>query len=315
MSAYIASPPVTARKAAPSMAKAMPSPALRGIAQCVDGVQRRQDGRVLRDAEKAEEADTHEPHQHHRAEDAADEAGALPLDREQPDQDDHRDRHHEGRKAGRVDLEALDGLEHRDRRRDRAVAVEESGADQADDEQQARQEPGLAWRAPSSASIAMMPPSPRLSARRIRTAYFTATMSTSDHRISETEPRTASRVQVSASRRGLDGLFQRVEWTRADIAVDNAERAERHGHGSRSCGGAGVIGCKARIHGVPPLFRKPTPDLNRYGNGLTSFGRLLGQPTQGSANPTLELRFVQDHSRRAFLASLQPETSRPALPL
>ncbi|WP_331311999.1 hypothetical protein [Methylobacterium oryzae] len=36
--------------------------------------------------------------------------------------------------------------------------------------------------------MATMPPSPRLSARRISTAYFSDTIRISDHRISETAP-------------------------------------------------------------------------------------------------------------------------------
>ena len=56
----------------------------------------------------------------------------------------------------------------------------------------ARQVPGLASRARSSASMATMPPSPRLSARMIRMAYFTDTTRTSDHRITETAPTTAA---------------------------------------------------------------------------------------------------------------------------
>jgi len=50
------------------------------------------------------------------------------------------------------------------------------------------------WRAWSSASSATMPPSPRLSARRINSAYLIEMMRISAHRISDTTPRTASLV-------------------------------------------------------------------------------------------------------------------------
>ena len=56
--------------------------------------------------------------------------------------------------------------------------------------------PDLAVRAPSSASIATMPPSPRLSARRISTAYFSETIRISDHRISETAPVAAAGIDA-----------------------------------------------------------------------------------------------------------------------
>ena len=46
--------------------------------------------------------------------------------------------------------------------------------------------------ATSSASKAMMPPSPRLSARMIRIAYFTETIRITAHRITESTPSTAS---------------------------------------------------------------------------------------------------------------------------
>jgi hypothetical protein len=76
-----------------------------------------------------------EPGEHHRTKDPADESGALLLHHEQADQDDDGDRHHRRRQRWRIDLQAFDGAEHRNRRRDGAVAVEQRRADQADDEQ------------------------------------------------------------------------------------------------------------------------------------------------------------------------------------
>ena len=64
---------------------------------------------------------------------AADPRRAAPLDHEQHDQDDER---RSGRPHGvqlrRRDLEALDRGQHRDRRRDHAVAVEQRGAEDAE---------------------------------------------------------------------------------------------------------------------------------------------------------------------------------------
>ena len=56
--------------------------------------------------------------------------------------------------------------------------------------------PGFASRARSSASMATIPPSPRLFARRIRIEYLIAMMVISAHRISDTTPNTASGVGV-----------------------------------------------------------------------------------------------------------------------
>ena len=65
----------------------------------------------------------------------ADELRSFALDQEQADQDREADRNDDARELRRIELQAFDRAEHRDRRRDHAVAVEQRGADQADDEQ------------------------------------------------------------------------------------------------------------------------------------------------------------------------------------
>ena len=60
---------------------------------------------------------------------------AQAPDQEQADEDRDRERNDHRRKRGRVDLQAFNGAEHRDSRRDHAIAIEQGGADQADDEQ------------------------------------------------------------------------------------------------------------------------------------------------------------------------------------
>ena len=67
------------------------------------------------DAVDAERGENGEPADHHGSEYPADELRALPLHDEQPDQNHDRDRHHGGRQRRRVDLQAFDGAEHRDR--------------------------------------------------------------------------------------------------------------------------------------------------------------------------------------------------------
>ena len=73
--------------------------------------------------------------EHHRSENLPDEARALLLHDEQPDEDGDGERHDDGRERRRIHLQAFDGAEHGDRRRDRAVAVEQGRADQADDQE------------------------------------------------------------------------------------------------------------------------------------------------------------------------------------
>ena len=96
---------------------------------------------MTRDLERAEQPDRAEPHDDHRAEEAADPAGAALLNSEQQDQQAERQRYH-GRfeRRGR-DLEPLDRAQHRDRRRQDAIAIE-----QREPEQSSREDPAAAAR-------------------------------------------------------------------------------------------------------------------------------------------------------------------------
>jgi hypothetical protein len=76
-----------------------------------------------------------EPADHDRTECPPDKLGALPLYDEQPDQDYNRERHDGRRKRRRVGLQSFDGAEHRDGRRNRAVTIEQGGADEAHHQQ------------------------------------------------------------------------------------------------------------------------------------------------------------------------------------
>ncbi|MGY4420899.1 hypothetical protein ACVWY2_003348 [Bradyrhizobium sp. JR6.1] len=95
-------------------------------------------------------------------------------------------RHHRRRQRGRVDLQAFDRRQRGNGRRDRAVAIEQGGADQADDQQMGAPGAGRRVARREQRHSATMPPSPRLSARRISMAYLTEMMRISAHRISET---------------------------------------------------------------------------------------------------------------------------------
>ena len=95
--------------------------------------QRHQDCGRSRDAGHSEDPDDDEPDQHDRSEQAADERGALALHHEEGDEDDDRNGHHKAIEVWRIHLDALDGAQHRDRGRDRAIAIEQSRADQTDE--------------------------------------------------------------------------------------------------------------------------------------------------------------------------------------
>ena len=99
--------------------------------QAVIGVYRQQDVRLPRDAPDAEHRQDCEPDHHDRPEQSADCRRAAALNDEQRGQQHQRDRNDVGLEERRRDLEPLDGAQHRDRRRDDAVAIEQRGADQA----------------------------------------------------------------------------------------------------------------------------------------------------------------------------------------
>ena len=74
----------------------------------------------------------HEPQRHDRTKGPADAGGALRLDREQRDQDQHRSGNHIRRKRRGGDVQAFQRRQHGYRRRNGPVAVHQRGAEQAD---------------------------------------------------------------------------------------------------------------------------------------------------------------------------------------
>jgi hypothetical protein len=91
---------------------------------------RAQDFGVAHDKRHAGGADRDEPHEHDPAEHHADLVRAEALDPEQRDQDHRRDRHDQIAEPRALLGETFDRAEHGDRRRDHAVAVEQAGAEQ-----------------------------------------------------------------------------------------------------------------------------------------------------------------------------------------
>ena len=155
--------------------------------------------------------------------------GAALLDGEQPDEHEQRDRNDVGLEGGRGDLEALDRRQHRDRRRDRAVAVEERGAEEAQQHQHARARRDRARARSTSAISAMMPPSPLLSARMMKIDVLDRH---DDHQRPEDERQDAEHVVLGDRHRvvrAAEDFLQRVERAGADVAIDDAQRARAQG--------------------------------------------------------------------------------------
>ena len=95
-------------------------------------IDRLQNGRRHHDVASAQQPDDDEPDHHDRTEQRPDALGPPPLDHEQSDQDDQRDRHDEFFEPGRDQLQPFHGRKHRDRRGDDAIAAKQGGADHAE---------------------------------------------------------------------------------------------------------------------------------------------------------------------------------------
>ena len=103
----------------------------RQIVEAVTRIDGRKHRWVLHDAIDAERRDRGEPEEHDRAERAADRGRPERLRREQREQDHGRRRQHVGLQGRRDLLHAFQRREHRNRRRDRAVAINERRAEEA----------------------------------------------------------------------------------------------------------------------------------------------------------------------------------------
>ena len=127
--------PGDAQKYAAEHQKSLQS-AARQIVEAVTRIDGRKDRRVLQDAMDAERRDRRKPEQHDRTERATDRGRPEWLRRKQRQQDRGRRGQHIGLQARRDLLHAFERREHRNRRRDRAVAVNERRAEQANRDDQ-----------------------------------------------------------------------------------------------------------------------------------------------------------------------------------
>jgi hypothetical protein len=108
-------------------------------AQGVQRVQRLQDAGLAQDLHHPQQRQHCKPHQGDGPEETADTAGAALLHREQGEQDHQRQRNHPALELGRDHLQALHRRQYRDGGCDHAVAVEEAGAEDAHEQQDAAQ--------------------------------------------------------------------------------------------------------------------------------------------------------------------------------
>ena len=161
------------------------------------------------------------------AEERRDPRGAARLHREQSEQDHHRQRQRHKRRTPRLhDFEALDGRQHRQRRRDQASSRRTSTR------RRCRARARAACVGPNarkaSAVNASVPPSPLLSARSRISTYLSVTTMISDQKISDSTPihrRLRDRAVFAAG--GEHRVAQRVKRAGADVAIDDADRSRR----------------------------------------------------------------------------------------
>ena len=211
-------------------------------------VDRLQHPGLLGDAPQAERADGHEPQQHDRPERGADARGAERLHREQHQQNDHGGRHHVVLHRRRSDIEPFERRQHGNRRRDRAVAIDQRGAEQAEHDDQR--------------TLPLLDAQERHQGEDAALAFVIdghGDGDVFDRGDQEQGPDHQRQDAEDALRRGVavqivEGGFQRVERAGADIAEHDAERRHsrrRDGSRARFCkrGIAEIIGHDRRHDG------------------------------------------------------------------
>ena len=174
-----------------------------------------------------------EPDAHHRAEERRDAGGAARLNGEQHHQDDHGERHDIGIEGRGDELDAFDRRQHRQRRRNDRVAVEQRAGDDAEQHD----------RAGTLGHGAL-----RQRHQRQRPAFAVVVGAQQDQHVfqrhhDDQRPQDQAEHAEHGLRRGVDRaaagrhhrFAQRVERAGADVAIDDADAAEHQG--LEACGG------------------------------------------------------------------------------
>ncbi len=209
----------------------------------------------------------YEPHCHHRSEELADAPGAAPLDGEQGHQNGARQRQH-----GRLEVltclrQAFHGAQHRDRRRDHAVAIQERSADHRQQGHGGHLARFLGCRSKALGNDGKQGEDAALAV--VVGAHDEAEVLDRHHHDQRPEHERQDAEQIAhrsvGAARAEQALLQRVQGAGADVAKHNPERAQtqsrqprpvvamgRAGHGDRRqrCGRAGDQVLKSSISPV-----------------------------------------------------------------
>jgi hypothetical protein len=190
----------------------------------VPRIDREQDPRRVDDVCEAEQRQREEPEQGDGTKDQAHRGGAPALNRKQQNQDHDRDRHDERVQVGRRNGQTFDGAEHRNRGRDRPIAVEQRRAEHAQHEQ--------------DAPVARRPLVVRQRERHQgQNAAFTVVVGAQNvHEVLDGHDRRQrpeherQNTEDIALRDGYavdaETLAQRIQRARADVPVDDSERQQ-----------------------------------------------------------------------------------------
>ena len=171
----------------------------------------------------AHHRDRDEPHQHHRTEEGRNLGGAAALHGKQHEQDDDGERQHVVLQRRRREFKPLHRREHRDGRRDDGVAEEHGGTDDAEQQQIAspaerpRRERGERQRAALPVVV--------------RAQQHQHVFDGDDDHQGPHDQRQHAEHQVAGHRAGFgrrrDGHAEGVKRAGADVAIDDADAAER----------------------------------------------------------------------------------------
>src|SRR5207244_639989 len=176
---------------------------------------------------QSQHPDDGEPDEHHRPEHGPDAGGPATLHQEQTDQDHERHGDDPRGQRRRRDLEPLDGAEHRDRRRQCAVRVQERRPKDAEDDHEAsRRQPPRQAAAVDECHQGEHAPF----ALVVRPDDHDVVLDRHhDHQGPEHERQYAEHVARCDGYAVGPGerITNRVQGARADVAVDHAERGER----------------------------------------------------------------------------------------
>ena len=193
-------------------------------------------------------ADRHqgEPHGRDRAEPGGDPSRAVALHREEADHDHEAERQHVGLEGGRHEFEPLDGRKDGDGRRDDGVAIEQRGPDHAEqgDHEHVVAHGSLRERHQGERAALAVVVGPQdeehVLDRHDEDQRPQDERHDPEHHLAGDGP---------ARRSSREGFLEGIKRARADVAVDDAERAKRqHPEAGRMRGR--LLDCRLRRDGA-----------------------------------------------------------------